>query len=520
MNMLPAKFMSMTLSPMVLAKGRLQISARRSRAAAIGLVLVMSLSGCSVGPKYQRPSAPVPTQFKELAAPPAQAGAITPIAYNDWWRLFNDPILDRLEQDADSVNQDIRVAVARVDQAEAAARYARSFLSPSLTLGTSLSRTREAQNRPNNGNTNGRAATFNDFQLPLFVSYEIDAWGRVRRSLEAARDVHQATEADLRFVRLSVEADVALDYYGLRENDAERAVLDSTIEQLQQALDVMTNRFHDGINSELEVKQAKTLLDQTKAQAQALDVQRAQLEHAIAVLDGRAASDFSLPKAPFSGLPPSIPAGLPADLLARRPDIAESDRYLAAATAQIGVAKTAYLPQLSLTGFAGFESSNAGSIFDWQNFIASLGTAALTPVFNRGRIRADVDQAKAAYRGSLAQYEKTVLTAYQEVEDQLAALRILSGEAQSENDAVDDARRAQEIAMNRYKAGLVGYLDVVFAQTTLLSNERVATQINGQRMVATVVLVKALGGGWLGVPAPPQLKPNSQTGETAANAAK
>jgi outer membrane protein, multidrug efflux system len=512
--MLPTKFMSMTPSGMVLSRGRLQISTARSRAAVIGLVLVMSLSGCSVGPKYQRPSAPVPTQFKESAAPSAQAGAITPIAYNDWWRVFNDPVLDRLEKDADSANQDIRVAVARVDQAEAAARYARSFLSPTLSLGTSLSRTREAQNRPNNGNTNGRAATFNDFQLPLFVSYEIDAWGRVRRSIEAARDVHQATEADLRFVRLSVEADVAMDYYSLRENDAERAVLDSTIEQLQQALDVMTNRFRDGINSELEVKQAKTLLDQTKAQAQALDVQRAQLEHAIAVLDGRAASDFSLPKAPFNGLPPAIPPGLPADLLARRPDIFESDRYLAAATAQIGVARTAYLPQLSLTGFAGFESTNTGSIFNWQNFIASLGTAALTPVFNRGRIRADVDQARAAYRGSLAQYEKTVLTAYQEVEDQLAALRILSGEAQSENDAVDDARRDEEIAINRYKAGLVGYLDVVFAQTTLLSNQRVATQINGQRMVATVVLVKALGGGWLGVSAPSQPNPNQQTEET------
>jgi multidrug efflux system outer membrane protein len=475
----------------------------------------MSLSGCAVGPKYQRPSAPVPTQFKESSAPATQATRTPSIAYNNWWLVFNDSTLNQLENDADSANQDVRVAAARVDQAEAAARYARSFLSPSLTLGTSLSRTREAQNRPNNGNTNGRAATFNDFQLPLFVSYEIDAWGRVRRSLEAARDVHQATEADLRFVRLSVEADVALDYYSLRETDAERAVLDSMIEELQQALDVMTNRFRQGISSELEVKQAKTLLDQTKAQAQALDVQRAQLEHAIAVLDGRPASDFSLPKAPFNGLPPAIPAGLPSELLERRPDIAEADRYLAAATAQIGVARTAYLPQLSLTGFAGFESTSGGSILDWQNFIASLGTAALTPVFNRGRIRADVDQAKAAYRGSLAQYEKTVLTAYQEVEDQLAALRILSGEAQSENDAVDDAKRAEEIAMNRYKAGLVGYLDVVFAQTTLLSNERVATQISGQRTVATVVLVKALGGGWLGVSAPPQLKANNQTGEAA-----
>jgi outer membrane protein, multidrug efflux system len=509
------KFKSMTLSVM-----RRQISAAQWRTVAIGVALLMSLSGCAVGPKYQRPSAPVPTQFKESAAPAAQAGALSPIAYNDWWRVFNDPVLDRLERDADSANQDIRVAVARVDQAEAAARYSRSFLSPTLSLGMSLSRSREAQNRPNNGNTNGRAATFNDFPLALFFNYEIDAWGRLRRSLEAARDVHQASEADLRFVRLSVEAELALDYYSLRENDAERAVLDSTTEQLQQALEVMTNRFREGINSELEVKQAKTLLDQTKAQAQALDVQRAQLEHAIAVLDGRAASDFSLPKAPFGGLPPQIPPGLPSDLLARRPDIAEADRYVAAATAQIGVARTAYLPHLSLTGYTGFESTNTSSIFNWQNFIASLGAAALTPVFNGGRIRADVDQAKAAYRVSLGQYEKTVLTAYQEVEDQLAALRILSAEAQSENDAVDDAKRAEEIAMNRYKAGLVGYLDVVFAETTLLSNQRVATQINGQRMVATVVLVKALGGGWLGVSAPSQLNANSQIGEAAINSTK
>ncbi len=510
----PTRFITMTLS-----MTRRRSSTVRSSAVAVGLVMLVSLSGCAVGPKYQRPSAPVPTQFKESVAPTTPETGTPTIAYNNWWLVFNDSTLNQLENDADSANQDIRVAVARVDQAEAAARYSHSFLSPTLSLGASASRTREAQNRPNNGNTDGRAATYNDFQLPLFFSYEIDAWGRVRRSLESARDVHQATEADLRFVRLSVEAAVALDYYSLRETDAERAVLDSTIEQLQQALNVMTNRFHEGLNSELEVKQAKTLLDQTKAQAQALDIQRAQLEHAIAVLDGRAAPDFSLPKAPFDGLPPSIPSGLPSDLLARRPDIAEADRYVAAATAQIGVARTAYLPHLSLTGYTGFESTNTASIFNWQNFIASLGAAALTPIFNGGRIRADVDQARAAYRGSLAQYEKTVLTAYQEVEDQVAALRILSDEAQSESAAVDDAKRAEEIAMNRYKAGLVGYLDVVFAQTTLLSNERVATQISGQRMVATVVLVKALGGGWLGVSAPPQLKPNNQTAETATKPA-
>jgi multidrug efflux system outer membrane protein len=500
---------------MIRSLTRFRISAERSSAFLIALVMVTSLSGCVVGPKYQRPSAQVPTQFKESPVPATPESATTPIAYTDWWRVFNDSELDRLEKDADAANQDIRVAVARVDQTEAAARYARSFLTPTISLGTSASRTREAQNRPNNGNTGGLAATYNDFQLPLFFSYEIDAWGRVRRSLESARDVQQATAADLRFVRLSVEANVAVDYYSLRENDAEQAILDSTIQNLKQALDVTTNRFRDGIASELEVRQAKTFLDQTEAQAQALDVQRSQLEHAIAVLDGRPASEFSLPRSPFDRLPPSIPPGLPADLLARRPDIAEADRYVAAATAQIGVARTAYLPELSLTGFLGFESTAIGSLFSWENSIASLGAAAFTPVFNGGRIRADVDQARAAYRGSLAQYEKTVLTAFQDVEDQLAALRILSGEAQSETDAVGDAGRAEEIAMNRYKSGLVGYLDVLVAQTTLLSNQRAAAQISGQRMVATVVLVKALGGGWLGISAPSQQNPNQQTGDIA-----
>jgi multidrug efflux system outer membrane protein len=473
-------------------------------------------SGCAVGPKYHRASAPVPTRFKESAATSTQGSGITSIAYKDWWRVFDDPVLADLEKQADAANQDIRTAVARLDQAEAAARYSRSFLTPTVSLGVSATRTRQALNRPNSRNLTG-ATTYNDFQLPLLFSYEIDAWGRVRRSLEAARDVQQATEADLRFVRLSVEANVAMDYYSLRENDAERAILDSTIQSLQGAFDVTNNRFRGGIASQLEVKQSQTLLDQTKAQAQALDVQRAQLEHAIAVLAGRPASTFSLPRSPFSGLPPSIPAGLPSELLARRPDIAEADRFLAAATAQIGVARAAYLPQLSLTGLAGFESTSTASLFSWQNFIASLGASAITPIFNRGRIRANVDQATAAYRASLAQYEKSVLTAYQEVEDELAALRILSGESESQVAAVDDAQRALEIAMNRYKAGLVGYLDVLFAQTTLLSNQRIVSQISGQRMVATVLLVKALGGGWLDAVNPlqgtVQGSPTNQSGQ-------
>jgi multidrug efflux system outer membrane protein len=479
----------------------------RAHAVAIGVLPVMLLSGCAVGPNYRQPPATVPSHFKESAGPAAGTTATALIAHSDWWRVFNDTALDRLEQDASAANQDIRIAVARVDQAEAAARYAHSFQLPTIGVAPSVARTREAQDRPNNGNTNGQAATYNDFQLPLVFSYEVDAWGRVRRSLELARDVQQATEADLRFVRLSIASNVAVDYFGVRENDAERAILDSTIEQLQQALDLTTNRFAGGIASDLEVKQAKTLLDQTKAQAQALGVQRSQLEHAIAVLTGRAASEFALPTSPFDSQPPSIPPGLPAELLARRPDIAEADRNVAAATAQIGIARTAYLPNISLTGWAGFESVAVGSLLGWENAIASLATSAVMPLFNGGRNRAGVDEATAAFRGSLAQYEKTVLIAYQDVEDQLAALRILSGEAQAEGDAVADAASTVDVATNRYKAGLVGYLDVLVAQSTLLANERVGAQISGQRMAATVALVRALGGGWLGVESGPASKP-------------
>jgi outer membrane protein, multidrug efflux system len=423
------------------------------------------------------------------------------IAYSDWWRVFHDPELARLETQADAANQDIKMAMARVEEADAAARYARSFLFPTISLGASVSRTREAQNRSNNGNTNGTATTYNDFQLPAFLSYEIDAWGRVRHSIEAAKAADQATAADLRFVRLAVEANVAMDYYSLRELDAERRILDTTVQDMQKAVDLTANRFRGGLSSELEVKQAETLLNQTQAQAQALDVQRAQLEHAIAVLEGKAASEFSIPSNPLHGLPPAVPSGLPSELLARRPDIAEAERFLAASNAEIGVAKTVAMPHLSLTGVAGFESTSMASLFSWQNGIASLAASAVAPLFTGGRTKAGVDQAWAVYRQSLAQYQKTVLTAYQEVEDQLAALRILGGEAQSTADGVTNAQQAETITLNRYRTGLVSYLDVIYAQTALLANERTATQIGGERMVATVVFIKSLGGGWLGVPA-------------------
>ena len=479
---------------------------------------ILSITGCMVGPKYRQPTPPVPAQFKQGGTPDS---GIPDIAYSDWWRVFKDPDLARLETEADAANQDIKLAVARVEQAEAGARFARSFLFPTISIGAAASRTREPQDRPNpgvNASTNGKPATYNDFQFPAFLSYEVDAWGRVRSSLQAATATGQASAADLRFVRLSVEANVAMDYYSLREIDAERDVLDATVRDMQSAVDLTTNRFRGGLSSELEVKQAETLLNQTQAQAQALDVQRAQLEHAIAVLEGKAASDFSIPRTPFNGLPPVIPSGLPSELLARRPDIAEMERLVAAGNAEIGVAKTAALPHISLTGLAGFESTNMTSLFSWQNGIASLAASALMPLFTGGRIKAGVDEAWAVYRQSLAQYQKTVLVAYQEVEDQLAALGILTGEAQSTADAVTNAQQAETIALNRNRSGLVSYLDVIYAQTALLANQRTATQISGERMVATVVLIKALGGGWLGVPAGPGINPSSGALTTTASA--
>jgi multidrug efflux system outer membrane protein len=471
---------------------------RIHRAVAVVVIgtLGLALSGCMVGPNYHKPSVPVPPSFTEPAAPASVAPAA--LGYSDWWKVFHDPLLDGLETQAEAANRDIKIAVAHVDEASAATMIAHSYLLPTVSAEPSVSRNREAQNRPNNGNTQGKAATYNDIQLPLVANYEIDAWGRIRRSIQSARATQQATEADLRFVRLSVEATVAIDYYDLRESDQELSILDATIGDLTRGLALTQSRFHHGLIGALAVKQAQTILDQTAAQKQALEIQRAQLEHAIAVLLGRTVEGFSLPDQPSNPAPPVIPIGLPSDLLERRPDIAEADRNVAAATAQIGVAKAAYFPQLSLTGAAGYESTNVASLLNWQNTLATLAGSAMAPIFTGGRLRAGVEQAQASYRGSLAQYEKTVLVAYQEVEDQLAALHYLDGESQSVASAVSDARQAEQIAIQRYKAGLVGYLDVVYAQQSVLANEQTAAQVSGQQLVASVVLIKALGGGWAG----------------------
>jgi multidrug efflux system outer membrane protein len=455
-------------------------------------LLGLSISGCMVGPNYHTPAVPAPPAYKESAPQPD-----TPVlAGADWWTVFDDATLSDLEKQAVAANQDIQIAVTHVDQADAIRRSIHSAQLPTVTADPSIGRTREAQNRPNNGNTNGKAATYNDIQLPLVLNYEIDAWGRIRRMVQSATASQQATEADLRFVRLSVTASVAIDYYNLRETDADIKLLETTIVDLEQGYTITNNQFQQGLISELAVKQAQTILDQTRARIEALHIQRSQSEHAIAVLLGRPASSFSIAESFRLSAPPVIPAGVPADLLSRRPDIAAADRNAAAASEQIGVAKAAYLPQFSLTGTAGYESTNPGSLVNWQNTIASLATSAVAPIFTGGRLKANLDQAQASYRQSVLQYEKTVLVSYQEVEDQLAALHYLSRQSAAANSAVSDARSAEEIASNRYKAGLVSYLDVVFAQQSLLSNEEISTQVQGQRLTATVGLVQALGGRW------------------------
>jgi multidrug efflux system outer membrane protein len=453
----------------------------------------LTLSGCMVGPNYRRPSVPTPQVYQEPVAAQKEAAVALPEA---WWEVFQDPALNDLESRAEQANRDIGIAVTRIEQSDAARRSVRANLYPTIAAQPSFGRTRESQQRPNNGNTNGQAATYNDLQVPLTMSYELDFWGRIRRMVQSTTATEQASKEDLRFVKLTVAASVATDYYMLRETDAEVVIIEQTEKELQRGYDITNDQFRHGVISELAVKQAQTLLEQTRAQLEGLHMQRDQLEHALAILVGRTPEGFHINPNTTPATVPHIPVGLPADLLSRRPDVAVAERSAAASSAQIGVAQAAYYPQFSLTGFAGYESTNPANLVNWQNGIASLLGSITAPIFEGGRLRANVDQAKAVYRQSVLQYEKTVLVAYGDVEDQLAAIHYLARQSEAETSAVADAKRAEEIALEQYQAGLVGYLDVVVAQQTLLTNERTATQVNGAQAVSTVALIRALGGGW------------------------
>jgi NodT family efflux transporter outer membrane factor (OMF) lipoprotein len=454
----------------------------------------IQLTGCTVGPKYHTPVAQTPPAYKEV-------GDWKPAQPNDqnlggnWWTIFKDPQLDALEVQVNVSNQNLKAAEAQYQQARAILRYYRADYYPTVTAAPSASRTHTSLHRPPPSSTfNG--ITYNDFQLPVDISYQVDVWGRIRRNVESYREQAQASAADLATVNLSMHADVAIDYFQARSLDAEEQLLNSTVTEYEQALELIQSRYAGGIASEVEVEQATTQLETTRAQAVDVGVARAQFEHAIAILIGKPPADFSLPPLPLTTPPPPIPVSVPSELLERRPDIAAAERRVASANAQIGVAKAAYYPLVNLGASGGFESSVITTLIQGPSGLWSVGLSASQIIFDGGRRRAASDEAVAAYDQTVANYRETVLTGFQQVEDNVAALRILEHEAQIQERAVVAAQKYLELAVTRYKGGVTSYLEVTTAQTAALSDEVTAVNILGRRMVDAVMLVQALGGGW------------------------
>ncbi len=461
------------------------------------LAASIALSACTVGPDYVKPKVETPQTFKESA----QANGVWKLAEpadrekrGQWWLVFNDPVLNDLEEQAARSNQNIVIAEAQFRQARAVAQFTRGGYLPTATLGVSASRFRKSPNAFANSAANTGPA--NDFSLPLEVSWEADIWGRVRRAVEAAQASAQASAAELENVRLSIQAEVAIDYFLLRGIDAERDLLGRTLVAYTKYHELTMNRHEGGVASDADVALAETQLRTAEAQAVDLRVQRVQLEHAIALLVGKAASDFSLAMVQSNPLPPVLPLSVPSELLERRPDIASAERQVAAANAQIGVAKAAYYPTITLGATAGLESSKTSNWLSLPSRFWSIGPDAVLLLFDGDRRKALNDQAAAAYDATVAAYRQTVLVAFQDVEDNLAALGILAEEAQIQDGAVKAAQRSLTLTTNRYTAGAASYLDVVVAQTFSLSNERVALDISRRRMSAAVRLVKAVGGDW------------------------
>jgi NodT family efflux transporter outer membrane factor (OMF) lipoprotein len=460
------------------------------------LLSVALLTGCAVGPRYQRPTAPVPGAWKgegpwQVAAPKDS------IPKGTWWQIFRDPELDGLERDLLAANQSLAAAGSRLSEARSLARIASSAYFPQLNADPSAERQRLSGNRPFNGPPVPTVpVTQNVFTVPFAASYELDLFGRVRRNLEAANASLQSSAADLENTRLVLAAELAADYFTLRELDREADVVRQAVAIQQKGLDLVKSRHDGGVASGLEVEQQAALLDATATQLSLVEQQRAQFEHAIAVLVGRPASSFSVASAPFEATPPAIPTGVPSDMLERRPDIAINERQMAFSSAQVGLATTAFYPHITLGGSGGWQSRDIAALANAPSAFWSLGGDLLQPILNGGRNRANLAAARAAYDESVANYRQSVLVAFEQVEDGLSGLALLDQAAKTQQTAVADSRRALDIANSRYVGGLTTYLDVITAQTTLLNNERLATQLLGQQMVTSVSLVKALGGGW------------------------
>jgi len=456
------------------------------------LVLVVALGGCAVGPDYHKPDAPTASRYKELegwhSATPRDE-----LPRGSWWAIFGDPTLDELMKRVDVSNQNLRVSEARVRQARAAADQARASLFPVLNANASATRSKS----PSLPNAPSFATgAVNNYSASLNASWELDLWGRVRRSVEAGEASWQASAADLEAARLSARATLAQDYFALRVADTTKRLLEDTVQAYQRSLELTQNRYNAGVVARVDVVQAEVQLKSAQASLIDVGVDRAQLEHAIALLVGETPARFSLPAADLALKVPDVPVALASEMLERRPDVAAAERDVAAANAQIGVAKAAYFPTLTLTGADGFRTTNLASLFSAPSRFWSLGAAATEALFDGGARRAATAQAVAAYDAQVATYRQTVLAAFQDVEDNLAALRILEQEATLQDEVVRSARQAADLTTNQYRAGVVSYLNVIAAQTTAYTNERTAVSVLGRRLTAAVGLIKALGGGW------------------------
>jgi NodT family efflux transporter outer membrane factor (OMF) lipoprotein len=487
----------------------------RLRATICFAVTLCLLNGCMVGPKYHRPSTDSPAAYKEL----------TPAEFKDtegwkvaqpkddalrgkWWEIFNNPELNALEEKVNVSNQTIASAAAAFFAARALVKEARAQLFPTVTTNPAITVQRpSATLGGGSSSTTSSRGTFTDYTLPFDATWQPDLFGRVRNTVRAAAYGAQASAADLENTRLTIQADVVADYFQLRGQDSLRELLDATVIAFQESLDLTTALYETGIDSEESVRQAETLLEATKAQAAALGIQRAQFEHAIAMLTGQPASTFSIPVEPLKTPPPAIPFGVPSQLLERRPDIAAAERLMAQANAQIGIARAAYFPTVTLTAIAGFESTSFASWFTWPSRFFSMGPSVAETLFDAGLRRATVMQFRAQYDETVANYRQAVLTAFQQVEDNLASLRILSVEIEHQDAAVVAAGRTLTLALDRYKLGIDPYLNVITAQSALLSNKQTAVNLRIQQMTASEGLIQALGGGWDAsqLPSPSQL---------------
>ena len=477
-----------------------------SHCSAGALLALALLGGCTVGPAYHPAAAlgtnAMPAAFQGAAG--ATNGAVwqpgQPSAHlprGAWWQIFGDPELNRLESLAAANNQELAAAVARFEQARALVNVARADFFPHLSADPSASRQRTSVNQPFLGKPVGFSATYDNFTVPLDAGWEPDLWGRIRRQVEAARAQLAASADDTEAVKLSLQAELATDHFTLRAQDAEYDLLQRTVTAYQLSLQLTRNRRAGGIASDLDVSQAETQLRTAQAQLPAVDRSRTKLRHALATLCGQPATGFAVAPADV-GIPgvPSIPVALPSELLERRPDVAAAERRMAAANAAVGVAQTAFYPRLVLNGTAGLQSLDAGTLFESPSRLWAVGPSLQWPLFTGGRLRAQLAAARASYAETVAHYRQTVLSAFEETEDQLAAQRLLASQLDAEEAALAAARHTLEIANNRYKAGLVTYLEVATAQSAALDHERTVVELRDERLATSVALIRAMGGGW------------------------